>query len=544
MIYMYYKIGSIYPFKVHRQENVITLFSNYHCDHIEINQKFEQIADLKDGKEYLFTVIDCYTKQKNDESTRYIFVERTKEAVVCDALCEQNVPNVSHKNVRNVLIDDQQKIIAFFVIAEKIGFVSKGDMEAIATDLCGTDEYRILLCTLSSSRQTVQDYIESFVKTYQRAYHAAVLCYDDDENNIYVCYPSENLQIKELKQCVSNILHCVAQSQSYSTFVVNYIDLSQTQQSHQQDLLQQLNVKDKEISNLQARIDNLDNQKTQYECQKDLYQETLKKVNQQAEQIKNVQAELVSANKIISSMQSQRAKTIYTDSDSPDASQIKEEIVARKIPFCVHVTNNQNISSIMEHGILTLQTCNALHIESHVNDKGRWDFQTDSISVSIASPNIRMFWNSVANQSRSIILLSTDILWKLPCEFCYTNAANRVIARFENRNKLVGYDAFRKMFWDTDNGGHRKQVNLPAYLPTDIQAEVLVHTNIPCKFILKIMSFEDFGKLYTFRDDLQYWQNHKIGRNCNIIAPTSDIDNNEQFINVDTLPIGDDDYPF
>ncbi|PJF38016.1 MAG: DUF4433 domain-containing protein, partial [Phototrophicales bacterium] len=124
-----------------------------------------------------------------------------------------------------------------------------------------------------------------------------------------------------------------------------------------------------------------------------------------------------------------------------------------------------------------------------INDELRLDGHEDSVSLSIAFPNYKMFYRYRANtQSRgwAVIAINPSVLWECECAFCKHNAADSRIARVP-LEKLKSLSSFQAMFAEDESGNAlagilgvdykqetRETNKLKSFDPTDPQAEVLV----------------------------------------------------------------------
>ena len=63
-----------------------------------------------------------------------------------------------------------------------------------------------------------------------------------------------------------------------------------------------------------------------------------------------------------------------------------------KIPYLVHFTHVSNLESILQNGLLSREKVDALGHDAMINDELRLDNHKETISVSIAHPNEKMFY--------------------------------------------------------------------------------------------------------------------------------------------------------
>ena len=197
----------------------------------------------------------------------------------------------------------------------------------------------------------------------------------------------------------------------------------------------------------------------------------------------------------------------YSDgySDNPDAddellsifsndgskSKIKKEIQKicsdKNIEHLVHFTRVENLPTIMDKGLMSLQRLKESDQDFRFNDSLRLDNHTNTISISISFPNSKMFYkyrNKNIRWEWAVLLLKPDILWERPCLFCSTNAASSKM-RWESGN-FSKPEHLLNMFEES----FERTEYLEEHYTTDEQAEVLVKDFIPPENILKVV-FED-----------------------------------------------------
>ena len=183
---------------------------------------------------------------------------------------------------------------------------------------------------------------------------------------------------------------------------------------------------------------------------------------------------------------------------------IKQEALARQIPYLIHFTRWENLDGIIQNGLCPRILLEDLPYNVEINDELRLDGHEDSVSLSIAFPNYKMFYRYRSNvQSRgwAVIVIHPSVLWEYECAFCKHNAADSRISRVDI-NTLKTVEAFKGMYEElqavkfpyflAENQQHmanelsRSFNNLKAYDPTDPQAEVLVFDVIPPEKIIGI----------------------------------------------------------
>lgn len=194
--------------------------------------------------------------------------------------------------------------------------------------------------------------------------------------------------------------------------------------------------------------------------------------------------------------------------------QIKARAKERGIEWLVHFTHIENLESILEYGIIprlqTEQLNESLGGGFIFPDSVRADGKNASC-LSIMFPNYKMLWHKrqmYSDEDWVFLLLLPDILWECDCAFYPTNAASTGLNHRPVENFQTAA-AFEAMFDDTvirETRFEREKISrsadLKAYLPTDVQAEVLVFNNISTDYIAECYFHWKFGDIASkLKDD-------------------------------------------
>ncbi len=169
-------------------------------------------------------------------------------------------------------------------------------------------------------------------------------------------------------------------------------------------------------------------------------------------------------------------------SNVDDKGVIKAICKERGIKELIHFTKIENVISILDIGLNSKDYNGEIVKRHNINDRDRFDYRTHMISLSISYPNDKMFYKNRINdrsQEWAVLRLSPSILWELDCLFCPANAASSSISS-ANDNALSGSRALKKMF-------NKQTGNLRVCDPTDSQAEILVNSHIPTKYIESVV---------------------------------------------------------
>lgn len=192
---------------------------------------------------------------------------------------------------------------------------------------------------------------------------------------------------------------------------------------------------------------------------------------------------------------------------------IKEFSEEIKIPYLVHFTRWENIEGIIQYGLLPKILIEDLPFEVSINDELRLDGHQDSVSLSIAFPNYKMFYRYRINSKAdgwAVLAIRSSVLWEYECAFCKYNAADSRMSCIQ-KDDLKSLSAFKSMFAEFEQDDFlievfgienkpktRTDKKLKTFDPTDSQAEILVFDIIPVDKIIGI-AFENIKLLSDFK---------------------------------------------
>ena len=209
---------------------------------------------------------------------------------------------------------------------------------------------------------------------------------------------------------------------------------------------------------------------------------------------------------------------------------IKRFVEERSIKELVHFTRVENLLSILEFGLLGRSTLEEEDFQARFNDESRLDGNKDSVSLSIAFPNFKLFfrWSHADRHNWAVISIAPKVLWEKDCLFCRTNAASNDVRRIkgDERRKPEALYGLYEDYNGRDRQIKRGVLNLTNDMPTNPQAEVLVLEAIEPAYILKIHFFDkqsatvwlnkhsltNFlpiaygGRFFSARSDHLHWQ--------------------------------------
>ena len=182
---------------------------------------------------------------------------------------------------------------------------------------------------------------------------------------------------------------------------------------------------------------------------------------------------------------------------------LKTIVKQRGIRWLVHFTHINNLQSILDRGIIPREEVEKIvdygiilfdnpqsdykrkNNEIVLPDDLRLDGKNTSC-LSIMFPNNKVLWHkrqSYGDKNVVFILLKSDVLWDYNCAFYPINAADRRV-RHDPIEKYQSVEAFEYLFSDEVNN-IKRETNLKPFLPTDVQAEILVFDTINIDYIHK-----------------------------------------------------------
>lgn len=201
------------------------------------------------------------------------------------------------------------------------------------------------------------------------------------------------------------------------------------------------------------------------------------------------------------------------------------EAKRRGIEYVVHFTNINNLKNIFQYGLCPRDTLDYYGISHQINDEYRLDNLTNSSSLSITSPNYKMFYRvrkENPDEKWVVIIFKAFKIFELDCAFCKSNAASSSVTSIPI-NERKSAKAFSDMFYEPEIDS-RKVRNLSDCEPTDPQAEILVFDSIPINYIecVHFQSFDDYlwkkkllddygiyggpsSSFFSARRDYSYW---------------------------------------
>lgn len=159
------------------------------------------------------------------------------------------------------------------------------------------------------------------------------------------------------------------------------------------------------------------------------------------------------------------------------AQQLIDEITRRQITRICHFTSFRNAHRIFQSQqiLCTARIKNEHAATYNPTDRMRWDDKETHICTSVEYPNVWYLDRTEAKDDvwidYMILLIDPNVMTRDHVEFCTSNAA-----RQRGATCAPGADQFKKLFAPTVTGQSvfRRGGNHPLWLPTDMQAEVLI----------------------------------------------------------------------
>lgn len=226
--------------------------------------------------------------------------------------------------------------------------------------------------------------------------------------------------------------------------------------------------------------------------------------------------------------------------------QIQQICIERDIITLCHFTRIDNLSSILQKGLLSRSHLETSGQQFLFNDPDRFDGHTDAICLSISFPNYKMFYRYRTEHSQWVVLLlDAKVLWELDCAFCQENASSNAVRHIPLKGRKET-DALKNMFVEDYRTINRQSLQIPSGYPTNPQAEVLVFNAISDRYINEVhfwgkIAFDRWwsSNSPTFSGGRRYCPNQEYFRyRCDYKKWQSVSLNNDDILEVD------DDIPF
>lgn len=199
----------------------------------------------------------------------------------------------------------------------------------------------------------------------------------------------------------------------------------------------------------------------------------------------------------------------------------RAQIIKNKnINNLVHFTKEENLESILEYGILSVNALNLIGTNFKNSDDKRLDGNLDYICNSIEFPNYKMFFSKRMqdkNQKWIIIKINSElILDKLNTLFIPDNSSRKKFS--SSIYNLSSNKALMDLFSEEN-----RYPSLPSNYTTNPQAEVLIKDHINHNYIDSIITekkedrvaaiarnanvdYDYNTNLFNYRKDYQKWQ--------------------------------------
>ena len=166
----------------------------------------------------------------------------------------------------------------------------------------------------------------------------------------------------------------------------------------------------------------------------------------------------------------------------------------RGVEYFVHFTPEENIPSILQHGIIPREDLSAHRINALCPDQSRSDNHLDYSSFSVSFPNYRVMYSKRHDMKFVILCIDPRIILDFPISdisYLPTNAANQSLPK--EIEDYIGFSAAEGIFSETaynhKTGAscQRSELNIPVKFSTDPQAEVFVRATVEPGYIQAII---------------------------------------------------------
>lgn len=204
---------------------------------------------------------------------------------------------------------------------------------------------------------------------------------------------------------------------------------------------------------------------------------------------------------------------------------MKDFVEKKGIKYLVHFTRLENLTSILEDGLIPRNELESSAINATFNDEHRYDNCKDALCCSVSHPNYKMFYSlrmENPDVEWCVLGIKKKVLWEKDCAFCIENAAKSSVTSIP-LDERKGKDSLKKLFDEIDGFPARSELKIPDNFPTNPQAEILVFDKIePDDIIGVCFQNEDrkneYKKLYnsfkfiyndeffSYRKDYEHWR--------------------------------------
>ena len=170
---------------------------------------------------------------------------------------------------------------------------------------------------------------------------------------------------------------------------------------------------------------------------------------------------------------------------------VEEVLKKRNITKLIHVTNKENLNSILKHGILPLTNLDKEGIEYKFNDPLRLENRRDAICLSVSEYNNFLFGSfqrRYRNNEYVVLEIDPKILLIDGVEkiFCDYNAASRFTKKSNTNMEIMFKEKIKR------RAKIKTRLKKKDSEPTSYQAEILYCGEIEPKFI---MNYYDLGRI-------------------------------------------------
>lgn len=214
---------------------------------------------------------------------------------------------------------------------------------------------------------------------------------------------------------------------------------------------------------------------------------------------------IMQINKIIKDLTDKLGHATCTVTEAPSLSQeqllIKNFLEERNIFYLIHFTDEKNIPSIKQHGLLSVSQLERQNITYTRNDENRNDHRLDYISLSISGMNEPVYksfrYGQHTIEHGIAIVINASILYEkidVPRIYCVTNAATSNASKGSSFNDLLAL--FSPQIEYTLSSGAKKtfirgKLGRAEDMPTDPQSEILWKGSIPLDYIYCYWDLEE-----------------------------------------------------
>ena len=170
---------------------------------------------------------------------------------------------------------------------------------------------------------------------------------------------------------------------------------------------------------------------------------------------------------------------------------LREVLNRQCVDHFIHCTLIENLSSILENGILPRKNLESSHdVHGYITDSHRLDENTEATSFSVQNPNfehLQRIYDRGESGEAAILVVANNLILNYPCSFYPRNAAKKEF-KYKSFSHWQWSDRFEELFSDDEDGRRVTQdgAPFPSSWTTHADAEVMVFGEISPEYIEQV----------------------------------------------------------